>query len=179
MGSNAEPIRTQPLTTGNIGAIPDLNKLIHLRGMTLYTDIFSRPEWAPGADKLQEEMNQENIIVTSMYLRRQQSIIPTKGELDNFASTVTSTVFQSCYTSALAASVAGTSNPLAVPLADDLDDISTPSTMTATMSANPPRQNYIPSNPVQFASFVGEKQTVRLRLKNTQLSALEGINTKV
>ncbi|MCP9266110.1 hypothetical protein DINM_021586 [Dirofilaria immitis] len=63
---NAETVTSQPRS---LSAVPDFNKLFHVKGIRLYTDIFTKPEMR---DISEENMSESTQVVTSMYLRREK-----------------------------------------------------------------------------------------------------------
>lgn len=87
-------------------------------------------------------------------------------------SSASTTNFQSCY-SHMGGSVLNNA------LADDLDSLSLAQSNSAACGAE--AVSKLPSDPIQFAAFTGEKQTIRLRLRNNALSpaAERCVNNKV
>ncbi|VDK68942.1 unnamed protein product, partial [Anisakis simplex] len=61
-----DAITSQP---HSLSAIPDLNKLFHLKGIRFYTDVFSRPDNELVAD---DDNNSSSQVITSMYIRREK-----------------------------------------------------------------------------------------------------------
>uniref|UniRef100_A0A914WI11 Autophagy-related protein 2 n=1 Tax=Plectus sambesii TaxID=2011161 RepID=A0A914WI11_9BILA len=171
-GTSKDTITTQP---HSLYAVPDLNKILNLQGVRLYTDAFSLPEASDFPS-----MSGSSQVFTSMYVRRQEKAARKKSstasspsptdEMTHSAASTTN--FQSCYSHL-------TTSILPPTLADDLDSLSMTQSNAIGGGIDAPAK--LTSDPIQFAAFTGEKQTIRLRLRNntSSTSSERYVNNKV
>uniref|UniRef100_A0A915BPE2 Autophagy-related protein 2 n=2 Tax=Parascaris univalens TaxID=6257 RepID=A0A915BPE2_PARUN len=165
-GASMETITSQP---HSLSAVPDLNKLFHLKGIRLYTDIFSKPE----KERLEDDFLSTSQVVTSMYIRREKEktkrkpslatsstcddVQCTDGAVDSLAHSSISN-YQSCYSRV-----------------DGMEQSRVPSILSPSLSPNNENASETPerleSNPILFAQFVDEKHTVLVRVRNNSISA--------
>ncbi|VDN24681.1 unnamed protein product [Gongylonema pulchrum] len=102
---SGETITAEP---HSLSAVPDFNKLFHVKGMRLYTDIFTKPEQRDLSEGSASSLSQ---IITSMYLRREkerkkppassnsspEQWDKSSGVSYSMHSTTASTIYESCY----------------------------------------------------------------------------------
>ncbi|CAB3410304.1 unnamed protein product [Caenorhabditis bovis] len=145
---SADAITSQP---HGIGSIANLNKTLSIKGVSLYTDVFSSiPDVEYGA-----EANCEQKLITSMHIRREkEKLSPSRSpQLSVHPEMYTSamsnmTAFHSCYNT----------------LANDYPESFSPTNLEPLKQQ--PSEPELYSNPVKFAEIVGEALIV-FRFKNT------------
>ncbi|VDM95918.1 unnamed protein product [Thelazia callipaeda] len=154
---NSEAITSQPRS---LSSLPNFNKLFHVRGIRLYTDIFNKPE-------MKEEENMSSSvapIITSMYLRREKEKTLRKlsaslngtheqSEKNDVLSSVhmpVSSIFESCYSHNSS-------------VGDNFDS-------HISQSKSSYNDTY-ESNPVLCASFSSSIETVVVRMRNNAISS--------
>uniref|UniRef100_A0A8R1XUQ5 Autophagy-related protein 2 n=1 Tax=Onchocerca volvulus TaxID=6282 RepID=A0A8R1XUQ5_ONCVO len=158
---NAETITSQPRS---LSAVPDFNKLFHVKGIRLYTDIFTKPVMR---DMSEENMSASTQVITSMYLRREKEKTMKKLSASSDSSdehceksssvlysvqmSTASTVYESCYSRSSC-----------------LDDEFLSATSSPLSSSN---STTLESNPILFASFNGSVETVIIRVRNNEISS--------
>ncbi|VDK70104.1 unnamed protein product [Onchocerca ochengi] len=158
---NAETITSQPRS---LSAVPDFNKLFHVKGIRLYTDIFTKPVMR---DMSEENMSASTQVITSMYLRREKEKTMKKLSASSDSSdehceksssvlysvqmSTASTVYESCYSRSSC-----------------LDDEFLSATSSPLSSSN---STTLESNPILFASFNGSVETVIIRIRNNEISS--------
>ncbi|KAM3726481.1 Autophagy-related protein [Dirofilaria immitis] len=160
---NAETVTSQPRS---LSAVPDFNKLFHVKGIRLYTDIFTKPEMR---DISEENMSESTQVVTSMYLRREKEKTIKKLSASSDSSdehceksnsvqmSTASTVYESCYSRSSC-----------------LDD-EFPFATSSPLSSN---STTLESNPVLFASFNGSVETVIVRVRNNEISSQYALSSE-
>uniref|UniRef100_A0A915PI46 Autophagy-related protein 2 n=1 Tax=Setaria digitata TaxID=48799 RepID=A0A915PI46_9BILA len=150
---NAGTVTSQPRS---LSAIPDFNKLFHVKGIRLYTDIFTKPEMK---DLSEENMSASTQVITSMYLRREKEKTRKKLSASSDSSdghceksnnglctvqmSTASTIYESCYSR------------------NSCVEDEFPSATSSPLSSS--SSTTLESNPVVFASFSGSVETVIVR----------------
>ncbi|VDK89074.1 unnamed protein product, partial [Litomosoides sigmodontis] len=165
---NAETVTSQPRS---LSAVPDFNKLFHVKGIRLYTDIFTKP----GIRDLSEEnMSASTQVITSMYLRREKEKTMKKlsacsdssnehcekngGVLCSVQTSTTSTIYESCYSR------------------NSCTEDEFPSATSSPLSSS--NGTTLESNPVLFASFSGSVETVIVRVRNNEISSQYALSSE-
>ncbi|EFO23860.2 hypothetical protein LOAG_04624 [Loa loa] len=158
---SAETVTSQPRS---LSAVPDFNKLFHVKGIRLYTDIFTRPEMR---DLSEENMSASTQVITSMYLRREKEKTMKKLSASSDSSdehcekggsmlcsvqiSATSTIYESCYSR------------------NSYMEDEFPSATSSPLDSS--SSTILESNPVMFASFSGSVETVIVRVRNNEISS--------
>ncbi|KAL3981997.1 ATG C terminal domain family protein [Acanthocheilonema viteae] len=158
---NAETVTSQPRS---LSAVPDFNKLFHVKGIRLYTDIFTKPGMR---DVPEENMSALTQVITSMYLRREKEKTMKKlsassdssdehcekngGVLCSVQMSTASTIYESCYSR------------------NSCMEDEFPSVTSSPLSSS--SNTTLESNPVLFASFSGSVETVIVRVRNNEISS--------
>ncbi|CAG9531831.1 unnamed protein product [Cercopithifilaria johnstoni] len=164
---NTETVTSQPRS---LSAVPDFNKLFHVKGIRLYTDIFTKPGMR---DLPEENMSASTQVITSMYLRREKEKTMKKlsasdssdehcekngGVLCSIQMSTASTIYESCYSRNSC-------------MEDDF-----PSTTSSPLSSS--ASTTLESNPVLFASFNGNVETVIVRVRNNEISSQYALSSE-
>uniref|UniRef100_A0AAF5PGR6 Autophagy-related protein 2 n=2 Tax=Wuchereria bancrofti TaxID=6293 RepID=A0AAF5PGR6_WUCBA len=165
---NAETVTSQPRS---LSSVPDFNKLFHVKGIRLYTDIFTKPAMK---DLSEENMSTSTQVITSMYLRREKEKTMKKlsGSSDSsdehcekrdsmlysIQMSATSTIYESCYSPSS--------------YMEDEFPFATSSPLSSSNSTT------LESNPVLFASFSGSVETVIVRVRNNEISSQYSLSSE-
>ncbi|KAK6110251.1 ATG C terminal domain family protein [Brugia pahangi] len=165
---NAGTVTSQPRS---LSSVPDFNKLFHVKGIRLYTDIFTKPAMK---DLSEENMTASTQVITSMYLRREKEKTMKKlsGSSDSsddhceksdsmlysIQMSATSTIFESCYSRNSCM--------------EDEFPFATSSPLSSSSSTT------LESNPVLFASFSGSVETVIVRVRNNEISSQYSLSSE-